>query len=362
MAKPKLLLIGSTAACSGKSATILGLGHQLQAEHIKLAYGKPLGTYFETGTGGQPFEADLRFVADTLQLPDSQLHAPFLALDPATLRAYLRDGSPTDYTQVWHDYAAAIAADLALLEGPSTLTEGRLFNLSIEQMATSADAAVLLVVRYDNIALVDDLLDARLLFGDRLFGVLINDVPEPDLAILDTELRPFLERQGIPVFGLLPRNALLRSVSVRELTKQLQAKVLCREDRLDLMVESLTIGAMNVNSALEYFRRERNMAVVTGGDRSELQMAALETSTNCLILTGHTPPPDFILSRAEDLEVPILSVDLDTLSTVEIADRAFGQVRMQEPIKVQCMQELIAKHFDTQRFLANLGLEPAAVS
>ena len=59
------------------------------------------------------------------------------------------------------------------------------------------------------------------------------------------------------------------------------------------------------------------MAVVTGGDRTELQMAALETSTHCLILTGRIPPKEIIIERAESLEIPVLSVDTDTLTTVE---------------------------------------------
>ncbi|HEY9706771.1 MAG TPA: phosphotransacetylase family protein, partial [Oculatellaceae cyanobacterium] len=176
-----------------------------------------------------------------------------------------------------------------------------------------------------------------------------------------SKVRPFLERQGIPVLGMLPRSELLRSVSVRELVHQLQAEVLCRSDRLDLMVESLTIGAMNVNSALKYFRKGHNMAVVTGGDRSDIQMAALETSTQCLILTGQIPPQPFILGRAEELEIPILSVDLDTLSTVEIIDHAFGQVRLHEPIKVECIRQMMSKHFDIEQLMSQLGLE-AAVS
>jgi hypothetical protein len=175
----------------------------------------------------------------------------------------------------------------------------------------------------------------------------------------ESTVRPFLERQGIPVLGMLPRNELLRSVSVRELVNQLKAEVLCRPDRLDLMVESLTIGAMNVNSALKYFCKRRNMAVVTGGDRADIQMAALETSTQCLILTGQLPPQPFILSRAEELEIPVLSVDLDTLTTVEIIDNAFGQVRLQEPIKVQCIRQLIDEYFDIDRLMSQLGLEPA---
>ncbi|MFM7189783.1 MAG: DRTGG domain-containing protein, partial [Microcystaceae cyanobacterium] len=83
-----------------------------------------------------------------------------------------------------------------------------------------------------------------------------------------------------------------------------------------------------------------------GGDRTDLQLAALETSTSCLILTGHLPPQPLIISRAEDLEIPILSVNLDTLKTVEIVDQTFGTVRLQETIKVDCLQQLLAEHFD----------------
>jgi len=101
------------------------------------------------------------------------------------------------------------------------------------------------------------------------------------------------------------------------------------------------------------------MAVVTGGDRVEIQQAALETSTQCLILTGQLPPPPFILNRAEELEIPILSVDLDTLTTVEIIDRTFGQVRVHEPIKIECIRSLMNQHFDIERLLSQLGFNRA---
>jgi hypothetical protein len=98
------------------------------------------------------------------------------------------------------------------------------------------------------------------------------------------------------------------------------------------------------------------MAVVTGGDRTDIQLAALETSTQCLVLTGQITPAASILERASDLEVPILAVDSDTLSTVERIDELFGHVGIHEPIKVRCIQELIADHFDLDRLLQLLDL------
>ncbi len=354
----KYLLIGSTEAYSGKSATVLGMAHQFQTRGLDLVYGKPIGTC-PSESKGDGLDEDVRFISETLQLAENRLRPTLLSLEKSTIIQRISGEDQSNYNQFLQQYLQIPGGDLVLLEGPGNLVEGRLFDLSLLQVAQSLDASVVLVSRFHSGLVVDALLSAKQHLGSYLAGVLINDVPADQLEVVSSQLRPFLENQGIPVLGILPRNELLRSVSVGELVRQLKAEVLCRPDRLDLMVESLTIGAMNVNSALKYFRKARNMAVVTGGDRTDLQLAALETSTQCLILTGHLPPSATIISRAEDLEIPILSVDLDTLTTVEIIDRTFGQVRLHEPVKVQCICHLMEQHFDIERLMKQLGLEPA---
>lgn len=356
----KYLLIGSTEAYCGKSATVLGLSYQLQQKGLDIAYGKPLGTCLSE-SGGTVFEEDVEFIAHSLNLPKNRVAPTMLTLNEVTVQKRLRGENKTDYQKsLAQQYSQMLLGDLVLLEGPGNLEEGSLFDLSVLQVAQVVDAAVLLVARYKSLLSVEALLSAKERIGDRLIGVVINDIPAQELQAVNTTMRPFLEQQGIPVLGMLPKSVLLCSVSVGELAKQLNAQVLCCKERLDLMVESLAIGAMNINAAVKYFRMRRNMAVVTGGDRVEIQQAALETSTQCLILTGQLPPPPFILNRAEELEIPILSVDLDTLTTVEIIDRTFGTVRVHEPIKVQCIRHLMTEHFDVNRLLALLDLSPAA--
>ncbi|HBE18881.1 MAG TPA: hypothetical protein DEG17_08770 [Cyanobacteria bacterium UBA11149] len=344
------LLIGSTESYTGKSATILGIAHQIQQKGLEVAYSKPLGTYLNGIRSGE-VEEDIQFMNKILNLPQNQVKSPLLCLDSETIEKRLRGNDSTNYRQSLQAYLEPLGGDLILVEGPGNLCEGSLFDLSLLDMAAEIDASILLVARFHSILIVETLLSAKQHLGNRLLGVLINDISTDQIQVVESTVRPFLEAQGIPVLGLLPRSELLRSVTVRELVHQLQAEILCRPDRLDLMVETLKIGAMNVNAALKYFRRGRNMAVVTGGDRADIQMAALETSTHCLILTGHIPPQSFILNRAEELEIPILSVDLDTLTTVEIIDNAFGQVQLHEPIKVECIQQLMAEHFDIDRLM-----------
>ncbi|MFS8810865.1 phosphotransacetylase family protein [Synechococcus sp. R65.1] len=346
----KFLLIGSTEPCSGKSSAILGLAKHLQQQGAKVAYGKPLGT------GDRGMDPDVRFIAETLRL--SQMPPMLLQLDEAALLAHLRQSPPDSARSVASllEFVKASPADLVLLEGPADLYEGEVFGLSLAKMAQALNAPVLLVSRYRSPSAVDALLFAHCQLGSHLCGVLLNDVPPDQMGPAQVVVRPFLEARGIPVLGILPSHRILRSVSVGKLVRQLEAEVLCCPDRMDLMVENIAVGAMNVNAALKYFRNLEHKAVITGGDRTDIQLAALETSTLCLILTGKLPLDPRVRSRAEELEVPILSVDLDTFTTINRIERLFGQIPLHEEVKVRCIQELMSANFDFSRLYARLGL------
>ncbi len=350
----KYLLVGSTEPCTGKSGIVLGLAKNLQERGISIVFGKPLGNCLQE-EAKYSGDADLHFISQSLNLSGPNLRPTLALLDENSLIKRLKGEDKTDYRQSLAQYLKMDSPDLVVLEGPSTLDEGKMFDLSLPQMAEVLDARVLLVARPHSSFFLDSLLSAKERLGQRLLGVVINDTSSTDYETVSDRYQPFLEASGLSVLGILPRSALLRSVSVDELVKQLQAEVLCRSDRLDLMVETLTVGAMSVNAAIKYFRKGTNMAVITGGDRTDLQLAALETSTHCLILTGQIRPEPLVISRAEELEIPILSVASDTLTTVEIVDQTFGKVRLHEPIKVECITQLMAEHFHFDSFLGLMG-------
>jgi uncharacterized protein len=349
------LLIGSIEPFSGKSGTIVGLAHQLREKGVTVSYGKPIGTCPNLGEAGIVDE-DVEFLLELLELSPDQVRSPLVYLDDPSVRKRLQGKDDRDYERELVPYLQGIGGDIVLIEGAGTLWEGSIFHLAMARMARILQAPVLLVARYTSSLPIDGLLKAKEELGDALLGVVISDVPGENWEEVRSIALPYLQSKGIEVLGLLPASKLLRSVSVREIVHMLEARVLCRPDRLDWMVESLAIGAMNVNAALEYFRKGENMAVITGGDRTDLQLAALETSTSCLILTGHISPDPMILGRAEDLEVPILSVNLDTLTTVEIVDQAFGKVRLQEQVKVDCIRQLMDEYFQVDRLLEKLSI------
>ncbi|NJN75824.1 MAG: phosphotransacetylase family protein [Synechococcaceae cyanobacterium RL_1_2] len=348
------LLIGSNQGCSGKSALIIGIADRLQQKGINIAYRKPLGTFMSKQNGGL-IEEDIKFVSEILNLAPGDIPAPLLFLNEETVRDRIKAETSKNYAEELPSHVAS-HGQLVLIEGAGSLNYGALFGLSLEQMSQQLNAPVLLLCNYGNPELIDSLMTSHSSLGDRLAGVVINDIPPELLPQFTKEVKPFLETQGIKVLATMPMDRVLRSISVRQVVERLGAEVICREDRLDLIIESLTIGAMNVNSALRYFKQKLNKAVVTGGDRQDLQLAALETSTSCLILTGHIPPTEAVKERANALEVPIISVTLDTLTAVEIIDQAFGKVRLQEPLKVTRMKELTAEYFDIDRLISTLNL------
>jgi hypothetical protein len=215
----------------------------------------------------------------------------------------------------------------------------------------------LTVIRYVGLLALDPVLFYRGVLGDSMIGAVMNSVPRRLMESAQEIAKPYLQSEGMLVYGILPKVRFLMSVSVRQLAEALGADIVARADRGEELVENLMVGAMTVDIALSYFRRKPNKAVITGGDRSDIQLAALQTSTKCLILTGNLHPQDMILGVAEESGVPIIVSKFDTLTTVEIVEGFFGKGRFQQEKKVQRFEELLDEHFDFTGLYVTLGLK-----
>jgi BioD-like phosphotransacetylase family protein len=113
---------------------------------------------------------------------------------------------------------------------------------------------------------------------------------------------------------------------------------------------------MSAEAALAYFQQRANKAVVTGGDRTDLQLAALETPTSCLVLTGNLYPSPQVVDRARARQVPIVLVEHDTLTAVREIERLFAETRFRQPGKIERMMAMLEEQVDLPRLLALAGL------
>ena len=200
----------------------------------------------------------------------------------------------------------------------------------------------------------DDILMARDRFGDNFMGAICNWVPRSRRRDLIDYIYPYLKEEGIKIFGFIPRESSLMSVSVGELAKALNGNILCGEEQLGEMVESFMVGAMGQEQALRFFQQQSKKAVITGGDRADVQLAALETPTKALILTGNYTPSVTVLGVAESKKVPLILVDMDTMAAVDKTEAIIGKVRVHEDKKLELMQSLVEEYVDIDSIFREL--------
>jgi hypothetical protein len=336
----------------------VGIALQLKRDGFALGYMKPLSTGVRLAAGLA--DEDAEFFQHTFGLSDPLEDMIPVALGPRTVQAILQGEDRIDYAARLQSAFGRVSAgrDIVILEGGCNLQEGILIDLATPKVARMLGAKVLLVVKYnDELQVLDDALIGLPLLEDLLLGVVLNAIPRQQMPFVQEIVKPALEARGVPVLAVLPQERLLLSVSVGDLVEFLSGKVLCCADKMDELVEHLMVGAMGVDSALSYFRRKPNKAVITGGDRPDIQLAALETSTKCVILTGNLRPSPIILARAEEVGVPMIMVRQDTLTTVEVIERFFGKTRFHLEKKVHRFEEMLEDRFDFARLYDALGLK-----
>ena len=352
------LYVTSTETFSGKSALCVGIAKRLRQDGFAIGYMKPVSSGSRLVAG--LVDEDAEFFKHTFELPDALDDMVPIGIGPRTVEAILTGESQTDFAaNLMAAYQRVSAGrDVVVLEGGANLREGYLVGLPTTEVAQMLGASALVVVKYnDDLQILDDALTARKRLGDTLVGVVLNAIPRQRMPFVQETVKPGLEARGVPVLAVLPRERLLLSVSVGDLRDFLSGKVLCCPDKMDELVEHLMVGAMSVDSALSYFRRKPNKAVITGGDRPDIQLAALETSTKCVILTGNLQPSPIILGRAEEVGVPMILVRQDTLTAVEVIERFFGKTRFHLDKKVRRFEEMLEDRFDFERLYQALALE-----
>jgi len=199
---------------------------------------------------------------------------------------------------------------------------------------------------------MDQVLWAAGALGPRLLGVIFNRVSKAQESFVRGTVSPFLAARGVRALGAVPLDPLLDSVSVGALAASMSATVVCGGEAAGgAMIERFCVGAMDVEHALRVFRGVPRKAVVTGGHRADIQLAALETDTVCLVLTGGVSPNEIILARAREKGVAILTVPEDTMTTVDRFEHLLGRLRIREPEKIRRGVGLVRDAVETDALL-----------
>ena len=306
------IYIVSAEPAAGKTAICAGLGKYFTGEGKKIGYLKPL-TSSESDT-------DVTFVRSVLGLADTVNAADIMK-----------------------------GGDIILVEGMVGPNAADSTNQAAYDSAKEMKAKVIAVEAY--IGQSSSYIESYKGFGDNLAGIIINKVPQSQLEKTKELAGAAFTAAGITLLGVIPENRRLLAVTISELAESLSGRILNNNEKSDDLVENYMLGAMVVDSGLDYFGRKLDKAAIIRHDRPDMQLAALETSTRCLVLSGNNTAPVYnVLQRAEIKGIPVITTDYTTGDIIGIIEENLASCRCHQANKLPALAEMVKQNLDLKVF------------
>ncbi len=307
----KTIVVGSTHKSAGKTSLIVGMA---RAVGKPSGYMKPLGDRL-LYRKKRLWDYDAALMTNVFEL-EGKPEDMTLGFEHAKLK-YMYDAQSMKVKLGEMLAAAAEGKETVFVEGGETLSYGASINLDSMALAAQLSARLVLVVGGSESMILDQLAFAMRyvdIKGVDFAGVIINKVRNLE-EYKSTHLAD-ITALGVKVLGVVPFEAELTKLSVGHLAERLLAKVIAGEEGLNHKVNAIMVGAMSTNAALQnpLFKKEGKL-VITGGDRSDLVLAAVESNSAGIILTNNVLPSANIISKASDRNIPLLLVPFDTYHT-----------------------------------------------
>lgn len=304
------IYIVSAEEAAGKTTICAGLGKYLMAEGKKVGYLKPPSS--DKGN----VDTDAAFMRQVLGISED-IKAPDIIK----------------------------SMDVVLVEGTLGPDAGDIVSQATYSAAKKMKAKAIAVEVYSKQP--SDFVDSYQGFGDSLLGVIINKVPQSQLKSTGEKAEAEFGATGIKVLGVIPENRTLLAMTVGELAENIKGKILNSTEKSAELVENYMLGAMIVDSGLDYFGRKSNKAAIIRQDRPDMQLAALETPTRCLVLSGSGKAPTYnVLQKAEIRGIPIISTETETDDIIAIIEDALSKIKLEQENKLPILTEMVKQNLD----------------
>ncbi len=327
------LYVTSVEEGAGKTAVCAGLGRYLLGKGKKVGFFKPVIT-----SGEQPAtEATDR---------DALFMKQILGLDePVGTICPVIGGQGKLAGKIKEAYSMVSSGkDVVIAEGACE-----------PSMVKALAARVIAVEGYSDQLAGVKFTDRYKDFEEQMLGVVLNKVPGRRLERVRNEVTQ-LPGTGIGILGVLAEDRVLFTPTIGGLAECVEGEILNSREQLAELVENFMLGAMTADPGPDYFGRKTNKAVVLRSDRPDMQLAAFETATKCLILCGDTPPTPTVLYWAETKKIPIIVTKADVTATVDSIENALGKGRFNQEKKLPRLAEVMEQHFDFPGVLKGLSL------
>ncbi len=342
------LLITSTRTAAGK--TTVGLGIALNSA-VKCGYFKPLGDHLVYSKKSL-VDLDSTVFREWLGL-DKEVETSSLGFDPEKIMSHWNPEELDGVLKERYDRMAG-GMDMVLVETGCNYSYGGMMGMDSITLAKKFGADMLLVADGSVDHVVDKVLAvSRCLENNaRLVGVVINKCGKEERARMEEEAIPVLNKSGIEVLGILPRERLLEQVDIELILEKLKAKLVAGSEGLENIVDKTLVGALSADRALAMPTfHQRNKLIITGGDRVDLIFASLTEDTSGIVLTNNILPHPKVMAKADELRIPLMSVPMDTYTTAKAVFKIIAEIGPSDTDKKVLIKEMAARELDIKRIL-----------
>jgi BioD-like phosphotransacetylase family protein len=346
----KVFYLSSLKEQAGKSFLSIGFIQKLKKDGKNYAYFKPIGIPKSAFTNKA--DPDVGFILNTVYRTDY----PYDFISPVSIPdAYyvdLVDSTKKDESlqKIKGAYdKISKNVDYVIIEGNPSIRKFIRIGLDDVSIAQALGINELIYVStessdrcIDNFFFTKNYFDFR---NIKITGILFNKIEYEYIARIKELTEDHINRYNIPVLGIIEKSVELFSPRVNELMEQIGGELINEPASLGLnnLVETFLIGAMNAHAAVKYLRQVKRAAFITGGDRTDLAMAALAQDVSTLILTGFIQPDMSVITAANEKGIPIILSPSDTYTTMRNLERLKPGIQEDEIEKVL---ELIEKEID----------------
>lgn len=336
------LIVASMRESAGKTGVIVGLAKTLKK---KIGYLKPFGDRL-LYRKKRLWDYDAALITDIFGLKEDPEEMS-IGFDFSKLR-YMYNAESIEVKLQEFISDIGKEKDIIFIEGGKDIGYGISVRLDAISLAQYIHGKLLIVISGDDDRILDDITFLKKYFhitniNFDFGGVIINKVN--DVQDFKDVHVPKITGMGIEVAGVIPYCDELTHFSVGYLAERLLAKVLTGEGGLTNIVKNIVVGAMSTSTALRYppFLKG-NKVIITGGDRTDMILASLETHAAGIILTGNILPPQNIISKASECNTPLLLVPSDTYQTAKQIDNLEPLLTKDDAEKIALWGRLVQEH------------------
>ncbi len=350
----KSIYLTSTRGSSGKSAIAIGSYLLLKESKYKPGYFKPIGDS-QTMEPQNLTDKDVSTISVVISRAfPKEIICPQFLTPGYCLDEIFPDETPTVLEKILDAYnQIASKSEIILVEGNHFYAQYSMIDLDDLHLAKALGSKLVICAPISDDNDLNSVIMANRMAQIHqvpVLGAILSGItPYADTRI-ETIYKPLLTQHGIKFLGGLKNAKQLERPTIAEIMEAVTGKLLVGDyiKIKNQFIESFAIGAMGTDSALSFLRKNYNQCIITGGDRGDLILAALEINTVLMILTGNLQPETSVIKAAEKKGVPLVLTAMDTYSVTESLKKIHTHI---QPEEIEECRTQVEQHIAWKTFL-----------